>query len=249
MSAHHNSQGIQVTLLKYHLQHTCQSFSHETQSKWKTLDQSSCRSNVCHMMHPWTGYWLARFCTCDMHTSWSVVHLQQQRAARWVGLCVSGTVPLTTVVVIQHNFSTGWFLCINTCFPTHSVQRGPSYSSCLPYTWKKVAGMPWWVVWHLLQACARPEENKEAHSYWWGTGLRKHHWSVPASSSSPQMLEPCAKRCKKMASKPRSSSTGCVCISHWHEGTLPSTNRKRVFRKLGWDGSKMECSFFWLLQE
>ena len=47
-----------------------------------------------------------------------------------------------------------------------------------------------------------------------------------------------------MASKPRSFSTGCVCISHWHEGALPSTNRKRVFGKLGWDGSKMEYSFF-----
>ena len=34
----------------------------------------------------------------------------------------------------------------------------------------QVAGMPWWVVWHLLQACPRPE----AHSYWWGIDLRKH---------------------------------------------------------------------------
>ena len=84
--------------------------------------------------------------------------------------------------VIWHNYSTRWFLCINTCFPTHSVQGS---LCCLSYTRKNVAGMPWWAVWHLLQACACSEENKEAHSYWWGTGLRKQYWSVPTSSSSP----------------------------------------------------------------
>ena len=72
----------------------------------------------------------------------------------------------------------------------------------------------------------------------------KHHWSVPTSSSS-QMLEPCAKRCKKMTSKPRSSSTESICISHWCEGALPPTNRKRVYIQENWlRWFKMECSLY-----
>ena len=50
-----------------------------------------------------------------------------RRAARWVGsvgTSASGTVPYvyTPVVVIWH-LSTGWFLCINTCFPTNCSRK------------------------------------------------------------------------------------------------------------------------------
>ena len=95
MSAHHNSQGIQVTLLKYHLQHTCQSFSHETQSKWKTLDQSSCRSNVCHMMHSTISMnWLL---TCQ------ILYMQYAHILIWYAFAATKSCSMSWIVCFWYS--------------------------------------------------------------------------------------------------------------------------------------------------
>ena len=73
------AKAYKVMLLKYRLQQFC---SHETQSKWKTSDHAEATFVTwCTLQSPWTGCWLARFCTSDTHTSWSDMHLQQQRTA------------------------------------------------------------------------------------------------------------------------------------------------------------------------
>ena len=78
-----------------------------------------------------------------------------RRAARWVGSVgssASGTVPYTPQLLSYDTFQLGGFYVSTLAF-LQTVQGSPCYSSCLPYKWKKVAGMPWWAVWHLLQGC------------------------------------------------------------------------------------------------
>ena len=212
-------------------QHTCRSCSHETQRRWKISDQSSSRSNICHMMHfTISTNWLL---TCQI-SCMRYAHILIWYAFAATEELLDELDQLDRVLLVQS--------------PIH-----PSCCHMTPFNWvvfmyqhllsyklfKEAPVIPVAFLIHerKLQAChdelfgicckvayVHPEENKEAHGYWWGTGLCKHHCSVPTSSSSPQMLEPCAKRCKKMVSKPQSSSTGCVCVSHWYNWAFPSTN-------------------------
>ena len=110
------AKAYKVMLLKYRLQQFC---SHETQSKWKTSDHAEATFVTwCTLQSPWTGCWLARFCTCDTHTSWSDMHLQQQRTAvmSWIECFCMVQSPTPKLLSYDTTFQLGDFYVSTLAF-------------------------------------------------------------------------------------------------------------------------------------
>ena len=116
----------------------------------------------------------------------------------------------------------------------------------LPFLYiKKVAGMPWWAVWHLLQACTRPEENKEANSYWWGTGLRINTIGQYLPAAAHRCWNHVIRDAKRWLQSHGAPAQNLSVYPTDVKGLfhLP-TEKEYIFRKIGWGGSKMECSLY-----